>query len=326
MGNKFGWIIAGIFVVGIALIVIMKFVFPSAEDHTSETRREVLAYHEPTTDISSVVTLPTGSDNAADAYVKAIEFYQDRQSDFDSFVKRADKATSYELVGSDLALVQSLMKTMEPGTKQKTMEMTFVHTPKELKVSGFADKAEDLDSLAMMLDYLFAHYYSQNQLDQARQVAEVQFILGWHMMNERARVQMTQLGIEIQRSALNKISNIAQEQKKSDQVDAIYAYNSELSSINNLFNIKNRLLRTITPPAGDVFNIIENDQDRAWRTEAILTLGILKFSNKSHKGNMRALEGYLDEYSQSDEPLYRAAAKVARECTKAQVESWALGN
>jgi hypothetical protein len=178
----------------------------------------------------------------------------------------------------------------------------------------------------MMLDYLFAHYYSQNQLDQARQVAEVQFILGWHMMNERARVQMTQLGIEIQRSALNKISNIAQEQKKSDQVDTIYAYNTELSSINNLFNIKNRLLRTITPPAGDVFHIIENDQDRAWRTEAILTLGILKFSNKSHKGNMRALERYLDEYSQSDEPLYRAAAKVARECTKAQVESWAMGN
>jgi hypothetical protein len=325
MGNKFGWVLAGIFVVGIAAIVTMKFVFPQPEQPTSETRPAVLAFQEPTADISPVVSLPTGSGNAADAYIKALDFYEENESSFNALRRRADAAPSYDLTGSELALAEKLITLVEPGTKCKTMEMTFVHTPKELKVSGFADKAEDLDRLSVIMDYLFAHYYTAKQLDKARRIANMQFILGWQMMNERARVYMTQIGMEIQLAALNRLERLAEEQDQTSKAEAIYAYQSQLNLINNTFNIKNRLLRNVDPPAGDVFNIIEKDQDRAWRTEAILTLGILKFSSKSHKGNMRVLNDYLDQYSQSDEPLYRAAAKVARECTKMQIETWAMG-
>ena len=71
------------------------------------------------------------------------------------------------------------------------------------------------------------------------------------------------------------------------------------------------------PNPGDVFNVAENDKDRSWRIQAILSLGIVKFT-ATKRGDLRRVRKIIDKNVAGDDPLAAAAAKAAKELTARQ--------
>jgi hypothetical protein len=70
----------------------------------------------------------------------------------------------------------------------------------------------------------------------------------------------------------------------------------------------------------DIIAVAEGDKDRAWRVEAILVLGITKFSVNPQKDpdiHKKVVE-LIDKCAASSDPLEALAGKSAKEFTKPQ--------
>jgi len=77
--------------------------------------------------------------------------------------------------------------------------------------------------------------------------------------------------------------------------------------------LKNHGVRTIMgtdPHVGDLLNVAKNDEDRTFRIAATLQLGIAKFTD-GNPGNRSAINAYLGEAKQSDDPMLAEAAAAA---------------
>ena len=130
-------------------------------------------------------------------------------------------------------------------------------------------------------------------------------------------------GMSIQIRALESLEDAYKQKGETDKLKASTAYRKELG---NAYDVLYRKMSVLWKPEGsvpgDAYNIIENDQDRACRVDALLALGIQKFTAKGHRGNDRVRKELLEKYSKSRDELLRAAVESARSCTKAQVEQW----
>lgn len=61
--------------------------------------------------------------------------------------------------------------------------------------------------------------------------------------------------------------------------------------------------------AGDIWNIAENDKNRAWRIQAILAMGLIKFTHASEANTARN-NAMLERFLNSKDPLEKAAAQA----------------
>ena len=75
---------------------------------------------------------------------------------------------------------------------------------------------------------------------------------------------------------------------------------------------------------GDIFYVAEHDLDRAWRVQAILALGMVRFGNASGSERELAVET-LKKYRQHSEPLYAAAAEAALTMTQEEFRQIGAG-
>jgi hypothetical protein len=334
MGNKLGWIIAGIGLTVVIVVILMLVVFPSPDKPTRDTRQAgTLDLQAPATPISKLGVNPLGGGNAGDDYAKAVEHYQRNDEDFKRIWQKLADSHKTTLNENELAMCNTLLLRMKPAMGKKEMRYTLVYTPSQLKISAFADGSDDLFRLWEVLECLRTHYERTNQTDKAIKLTQHELVLGWHMMNERARANMVQTGLTIQKHAAQILAENYRQKKDNAKAQAAQNYRDEIAGIDGEYTRKFRFVWTLKrrsdgkqgPNPGDIFNIIENDQDRAWRVEGLLMVGWLKFSEKSNRGNMRAIKNFWQQYSASDDPLLRAAAEISKTATKAQIETWAAG-
>lgn len=318
MGSKTGWIIAGVIVAFIAALAVKFLVFPAPTPPTSATRKEGrLKLIAPDMAIKDVIgTEPSGPGNAADVYHKAIEYARSNQSVW-AEIEAAESALPENLA----AHAEKLLSTLAPAADIKEMTYTFNYTPKEFVVSPAPKADDDLRELAVALESLCAHYLKSGNTEKAIDAGEAYMIFGWHVSGERVRVQLTILGFDMQGSATTALQQAYNAAGKSQAVQAAQTYNRQVSLARSLTTAKQRDIFKLKPPPGDVFNIIENDEDHAWRVEGLLLLGMVKFSS-TDRGDQRYIENYFEEYKASDDPYFRAAATVAEDCTLEQVQQW----
>ncbi|MBN1943911.1 MAG: hypothetical protein JW849_11510 [Phycisphaerae bacterium] len=324
MGNKLGWVLSGVLLAGLIGYLLFTVVFPTPDGPTSETtRRGVLDVQAPQTPLKDVLGFePAGAGDAGDDYAAAIEFHNQHQDEFKAMHERLEKDETATLEITDLELARALLKLLAPAAKKETMTYTFVHTPTALRVSAFADGAEDFENLSRVLQCLMEHYNRARQIPESAAPAQAMFLMGWHLMNERARFALTASGMEYQDAAGRALLEVYKDAGDAKKLEAMETYLDELLFAHKLTMDKQRIVWSYDPKPGDVFNIIENDQDRAWRVEGTLTLGALKFRQRGRRGNMRKIEQLLEASQASDEELIRAAGEVARTCTSDQITRW----
>ena len=337
MGNKVGWIISGFGVAIIIAVILFVVIFPSPDGPSRDTlRKGALQLQVPKTPIESFLDFtPSGDGNAAEDYAAAIEIFADNKDELESIKYYMGKGENVRLKSADLALCKQIQDKMAPALQKKSMEYTFKYTPKRFKIcSPYIAGMRKLYNLAEVpLQYLYVHYLRKKEYSKAIKVSRQQFVLGWHMMNERVRGDIVAAGMELQQATARDLQALYKETGKTDRAKACQKYLAEMSPCLREYNRKLGLICTLKrradgvqgPHSGDMFNIIENDKDRTFKVEAILMLGLLK-DNDSNRGNLRAINKYLKEHVNSSDPFIKAAAEVADSCTKEDIQRWVTGS
>jgi hypothetical protein len=102
------------------------------------------------------------------------------------------------------------------------------------------------------------------------------------------------------------------------RLDAAQKYDEAVSTFETVQGDVWGALYHNRPPLGDVYNIAEHHEDRAWRIYAILTLSSCRYL-ASEKGDLKYIQKLLDRFAKSPDEYERAAAKIALELTP---EDW----
>jgi len=329
MSTKLGWIFAGAIVVAVCVAAFMIYWgVPSSPVYTA--RAGVLERIEPAVGIDTILTLPTGAGNAADHYTRAIA---EAEKTFGVNPESGEQIGYAEFVAQYGATIKVLadwppeLKIPEyvlAGSQIKDMELFGKYIS---PTDAMADQIPQITRL-MEAAILTATYgqllLEADQPEQAETYFAASTICGWHLANDRVRVyQGWATGISIEANGCQHIGKLYVEkdperyqkieacwralQKASKQVERKWA---------GAFGI-NQQGRFAT---GDLLNIAHHDADRAWRVEALLKLGLAKFTAKG-RGDRRMVRSTIDEMLASPDPFIKAAATKANAMTRMDVRT-----
>ena len=329
MGNKTGWIVGGVIVL-IVLAVITKLVFfPSPTAPTSVTRaKEFMKALPVDTPIDTIAgSVPSAAGNGGDDYKAAFETFKGAREAIDAFHKTiAESENRKQFVRGELAPpepVLSALKTMASrlasGARKGAFEYSFTHTPDEFEVGYFYQGALDLIKISRCMSTLMLYHFGRKEYPQAVALQRNLIVMGWHMANEDVRLHMTEVGLDIQNVAANGLVDIYRnwgEKDHAEEIQKVGSYQRAVNSAKRPLTAKMRLFRKLKIDSGDILNIAENHKSRAFRVQAILFLGRLRFEVSGRRDDMRYTDKLLDKYIDSSDPFEEAAARAARDFTE----------
>lgn len=161
----------------------------------------------------------------------------------------------------------------------------------------------------------------------ARKIATSVFTVGKWMFERTKRIPVKDMGYSIMEQGLRRLRRWADKDK--DMADKAEAWNKALDSYREgKFMPKYALMSAVetkdggkTKNYGDLIRICYEDKDVAWRVEATLTLGLVKFAPNRGRGNDRAIREAIEKLKSDKEPLVAEAAKHAEKMTKEDVRA-----
>ncbi len=327
IASKAGWIVAGFFALVVLVILGYFLVFPSSSDRTPATANpDMIKLGSPA--VSADVVLGGGAtvpgDAAAD-YRSAVEAFENNLAligkhigEGDDDVDDDDGKSRWNITPEAMVVLKEIASHVRAGAKKANMKYSFVYSPKTFDVTYFYRPADELHKLTSALDTLATSYARQKKYAEAEAVWKAEFALGCHMMNERIRVDMGIRGLNIQDMALGALAWLYAEWggEHAKRVASVKKYKASLVRLDRLWDDKRKIVWSPKPKPGDIFYLIESDEDRAWRVQALLALGVIKFTAMGDRGDKRKLEQLVAKYAAGDDPYLAAAAKAARDFTK----------
>jgi hypothetical protein len=323
MTSKAAWI-AGILIAAfIAVVVVKALVFPSPTEPTSATRKpgfmDLIEMEAPITDILD--RTPQGPGNAGDDYSRAVAAYHDNEQ----IIPKPTPAVkaSITIINEDAVdAMTEIYRHVSAGAAKKDMKYLAVHTPGKLRVSPYLKEVTPLLRAAESVDLLARHLLANNRRKQAEAIHKDLLIMGRHMVNARSHLDMVNSGTLIQFDAMQGLVRAYDSMETKDKnfkkrrLAALREYFAALNEFDRRYGTKLEVLWKVRPNPGDVFNIARNDKDHAWRVQAILCMGILRYT-ASNRNDTRRNNEMIEKYLNSSDPLEAAAAKAAKELSKA---------
>jgi hypothetical protein len=275
--------------------------------------------------------------NAGDDYKKAADFYEANKDKFGKldkqmadFAKDQAKAPDAELV----QLAEKLDALVASGTTKASMEYALVHTPGQLQVGWKYEPARTLALVGNALDNLASYYGYAHDPEKGLPPARHMFMLGRHMMQERACGDMVVQGMDTQGTALATLGGLYETPTATHKKElaAIDAYNKDLGHVAATYKKKyaevwRKLLKPERGDIGNMLNMAEHDEDRAWRVQMIFALGILNTASQEleiSRADAAKIRQLLDRYAASKDKCEAAAAAAAKTLNMDQVRQ--LGN
>lgn len=354
VGNSKGWMIAAGIAAAfglIALVNVMPIIFGVRSGPTTATVVSgKLDLWDMKTPLSSIVeSVPVGAGNAGEDYFRALRILRDNKGELavlSSLLRSGEKSiwdlknrpprdrTEDEIAdlieASMVDFTEAAMDIMDHvASGADKAEMTFMlkYTPAALQVAGQLEAVAEFGAMADLLLAAGGYYRVIGESGKAQAVIEDVCVMGWHMFNERGNVGMMMDGLITQEKAAIQLQYVYEMLGDDDKRAMAEAYMRAAKALGEKLKAKAKILdppqkkgdKLVIAKAGDVFNIVENDKDRAWRVEGILTLGVLKAQKSGVRGlsrnDERAVRELIEEYLESDDPLLRAAAEAARDFT-----------
>lgn len=334
MGNKAGWIVAGVLVLGVGAIVAYMIIGSMFDDAPSPptsatTGFGALDFKDTTVPPTQVLgSLPSGAGNAADDYAQAARVYRSNRELCKGIIDKMP--TRYKeapkLADVDLAVLKQIDQFVAAGAAKAKMDFVFTHTPREFTVGWYYRPGCELMNVGKCLEALAGDYASRKEYAQAEQVLKHMITLGWHMVQERAVACVTWLGQDMQLLALSRLANdvyLPWRGRDDKQIAVVREYAIALDTFGAALTTKLKILQVAKPAPGDVFNIIAHDKDRAWRIQGILTLGVLKYVSVQDNDRKHS-EKLIEKYCASQDPLEAAAAKAANAFERSRLETYVM--
>lgn len=343
MGNKAGWIVAGVLVLVVAGIIFLNInpfePQPSAPTYAT-LGQGALDFKDIDTQPAGIIPAkPSGAGNAADDYAQAIRIYKSNQEMLKKVIAPdyidGIWGGSQKLADNEIQALKQVDQHIAAGAAKEKMEYCLAHTPKEFNVGWRYRPADDLMKIARCEEALAGDHFARKEFAQCEPILQRVFVMGLHLINERARAYATVTGIDVQNIAIMRMANQLYKGMGEDvfkkKLKPLQEYLDRLQSLNLALTTKDHILRVAKPEPGDVFNIVgspmdpgtyKGDKDHAWRVQGILTLGIVKFV-ATEEGDRKYAEKLIDQYVGSKDPLEAAAAAAAKAFTREQKETYA---
>jgi len=333
VGNKTGWIIAGVLVLGVLGIIVKAIVFPSPTSPTSVTlKSDFMDEVTVAVPITTVIgALPAEPGNAGVNYRAAFDAFKANRDPIVNFLETEDIITKLAK-GQEpppvtvLSTLEEVRKHVLAGTAKRLEDFKYTMTctdKKDFEVGYWYQGTFDLGNVVQCLHALVLYQYGQKQYAEAAKTETAMLVMGWHMANERARVHMTLTGLEIQIEALGGLTTVNRKwgEEHAAKNKAIDDYQSAVEVA--LVSLKERLpvFQAVSIEPGDILNVAENHKDRAIRVQGILFLGRLRHEVPGNRGDMRATRRLIDHYISDGDEYEAAAAKAAKDMTKEQWEN-----
>ncbi|MDY7009977.1 MAG: hypothetical protein SVV80_04410 [Planctomycetota bacterium] len=321
MGNKLGWILAGIFGVVVTGVLVASLLFSSPTPPTRATLgKGMLTLQKPRQSLTLILPAePAAEGNAADDYQRAWKLYDENTEALKDIFKHYNDVAKdkYRLTDDDVALLNRIAGPISAGAAKK--EMTY-YSPEKMEIPYWPAEANQFQSLVEVPQMLFVHYAGKGH--QGYPAAEKcmfdTLAMANHLINERARVDIVRAGIGLQKSVCELLEQLYDRWEKPERIRAVREYRAGLRDISGIYTdlyaviwkLERRQSGAFGPNPGDIFNLVENHADRAVRVEAILALGVVKLTCAS-KGDHRRARELINKKLAADDPIEQTAAKCA---------------
>ena len=321
--NKIGWILSGVMVLALgAVVLIMSMGNDDSTPPTlSITKPGFFEVHEIKVSPAAFLggALPSGAGNAADDYRQAVEIYRAHVSEFaDAFDPKRRAEIAKGKYTPPLPVMNALEKVyalMAAGAAKKEMRYT---TPDLIAVRYADDQASQLIRLGEPLAILADVYHGAGKFAEEEKVLWAMFILGWHMEREHVRATTAFQGLDVQGGAVGALGDLYstwEPQNHASQMKAIQEYAPALDRLNRDYNDKLFVIWKKKPQPGDVFATVQRDQDRAWRVDALLMVGAIRYTHSGNTGDQKVAQKLLAKYADDPDPYVKAAAVASRDLT-----------
>ena len=314
-GNRLGWILAG------ALVVVMIIAIAAAYVVTGK-RTEPTAFSQDPANLA-VLELPRDprqllptqrrDADAGAVYWRAVEDYQKNITEYERLTEAFDAKRAVALDG--------VKAVLEAADYRKAS--LFDGRIEAAVGYGSRPGVNALHRVGAVVARLGTDYAQKRQFDEARKYLLASYALGFHLYDQRmSRLQLTAgLGLMAQSATVLK-----QIENADGKTDAGKRYDEFVSSYQKYYTEHvepmERVLTSVDPKVlanhvGDVFVIVDKSQERVWRVEGVLKLGMYKYYTNT-AGDRRAAVRTVKSLLKDPDPAVAAAALAARELTIAQ--------
>ena len=321
MGNKLGWILAGVFGLVIAIVLVKVLAFPSPTPPTrATTGAGMLTLQKPLKPLTTLLPAePDGAGNAADDYRRAWKIYDENSQAVKDMFKHYTKVIKgeYHLTDDDVALLNRIAGPIAAGAAKR--EMTY-YSPDKMEIPYWPAESDQFQNLAEVAQMLFVHHAGKGEAGYpaAEKCMFDVLVMSHHLIQERARLDIVRTGVGLQKNACELLGQLYGKWSKPDRARAAADYRAGLRDISGtytdlygvIWQLKRQKSGGFGPNPGDVFNLVANHADRAVRVEAILGLGVVKLSCGS-KGDHKRVRALINQKLNSDDPIEQVAAKCA---------------
>lgn len=327
MGSKMGWILGILMLVVIAVFVAVRLTYDPISPPTAATRAEgfmeQIEVDVPPAEVTGMSLTAPG--NAGEDFAEAVR------------LARSHEEEIYDQLGSDDltevaqglkflpgTLVDDLKKINEhvaDGARKAEMNYAFRYTPESFEVGFFYGPAEDFDTVYQGLRLLTTYYYGRKEYDQAADVMRNAYMLGYQMTRDRVRPHWVLTGLNVMAQAVIGLQDAVKKDGDTDAAVALTKVYRDIDSAYNRYEHKCRVVWSVNPEPGDLYNILANHEDRAMRVQALLGLGVVRYTHASKSADMEHVQKLIQKYLQSDDPYLVAAAEAAKNMTKTDFRS-----
>jgi len=320
MGSKFGWLLAGVLVLVVVVIIVVRLVFPPTTPPDKTKRGQLLDFKDiPFWPTTAAGAKPSAAGDAADDYRKAVEACMGKAkqiSEMSAAFGEKERAFTPEM----LDFMKEVYEHVARGAQKASASYAVKYADQFRIAPGFLP-ASRLKAVGDVLLFLFGHYYFNKDFDKAEEVARNTFKMGWHLMKERAHVNVVLAGLQLQMQGLGNFEALYESSPKKDPraYKEARGYLEELNLIRDQYGKKLEIVHAEKLNAGDIFNIAENDKDHAWQVQAVQTLALIKHA-AGGRADRRHARKLISRFSLSDDRLLSAAAKAAAAFTEQDFE------
>jgi hypothetical protein len=311
--------------VGLVLVIVLVVWFIVSRGNTvgaptGETAPAVLKKIELKLDLAKLITPPPPEDTGAAAvYLEAVkemvaigdDFIAQAKAEpepskkpvFKSIIDKLEAAADKGLGKTDLNFESVLPITPGPEWKIRDQLYTLGQLAAKNAMSMRADKNKEA----------------------AEKSARAALIFGERLFNNGVFVAYKSAGLGVLSEGLAAFEAHYSERffpdaEKAAAAKQLYA---DYRSSTERWNKKEVLVRRIGPLSkpGDLWNLAEHDEDRAWRLDAIMWLGVAKWTEASKGGQRSAIQSYLEKKSLDPDPLVAQRAKAAADFSREDVRT-----
>jgi len=286
----------------LVMVVALAIHLRGGEGPTSVTRGKALR-KQTLSDHLATFSLPADTEaDAAAIYEQMIRLY-------------GEHADALPKTREHDALIAGVSGLLIEAAGAGHVERGFIDQHIPVQIGAGPDFDDAVESVYELAIYESARRYTHEDPQGARELALAAWVLGERMFRHNDRLYARVVGLDLMESAGGLLHEMSADDPTIDR-EALASWSSAITAIRRAWQPKLQVLMGVDPPIGDLVNLAMNDEDRMFRIEATLRLGI--FKHAAGGGNRRMILRSINQAIDRDDPMIAEAGRAAQALTLEQ--------